>query len=63
MDSTTCLFMAFMKIFFHFCILDYPQVFAKLIARAAKDVDLLIDSLPSEDSSLELQVRCIKKKN
>jgi hypothetical protein len=37
MDSTTCLFMAFMKIFFHFCILDYPQVFAKLIARAAKD--------------------------
>ena len=54
--------MAFMKIFFHFCILDYPQVFAKLIARAAKDVDLLIDSLPSEDSSLELQVCCIKKK-
>lgn len=40
---------------------DYPQVFAKLIARAAKDVDLLIDSLPSEDSSLELQLASLKK--
>jgi hypothetical protein len=27
-----------------------------LIARCAKDIDVLIDSLPSEDSTSELQV-------
>lgn len=35
---------------------DYAAVFSKLIARTAKDIDVLIDSLPSEESSLELQV-------
>ena len=35
---------------------DYAAMFAKLIARTAKDIDVLIDSLPSEESSLELQV-------
>lgn len=35
---------------------DYPALFAKLIARTAKDIDVLIESLPSEESSLELQV-------
>ena len=40
-----------------FCVLsDYAAMFAKLIARTAKDIDVLIDSLPSEESSLELQV-------
>ena len=37
---------------------DYAAVFSKLIARTAKDIDVLIDSLPSEESSLELQVSC-----
>ena len=41
----------------YFLILDYAAVFSKLIARTAKDIDVLIDSLPSEESSLELQVR------
>lgn len=36
---------------------DYPQLFAQLIARTAKDIDILIDSLPSEESTPELQVR------
>ena len=40
----------------HFVFLDYAAVFSKLIARTAKDIDVLIDSLPSEESSLELQV-------
>ena len=35
---------------------DYAALFAKLIARTAKDIDVLIESLPSEESSLELQV-------
>ncbi|KAL3199116.1 hypothetical protein MRX96_043986 [Rhipicephalus microplus] len=35
---------------------DYPQLFATLIARTAKDIDVLIDSLPSEEASPELQV-------
>lgn len=34
---------------------DYGQLFAQLIAKTAKEVDLLIDSLPSEESSPELQ--------
>lgn len=36
---------------------DYALTFAKLISRTAKDVDTLIDSLPSEESSLKVQVR------
>ena len=35
---------------------DYAQLFASLIAKTAREVDLLIDSLPSEESSPELQV-------
>ncbi|OXU22060.1 hypothetical protein TSAR_006625 [Trichomalopsis sarcophagae] len=35
---------------------DYAALFATLIARCAKDIDTLIDSLPSEESSQELQV-------
>lgn len=35
---------------------DYTMTFASLIARCAKDIDYLIESLPSEDSSTELQV-------
>ena len=38
---------------------DYAALFSKLIARTAKDIDVLIDSLPSEESSLELQVTFI----
>jgi len=34
---------------------DEAALFAQLIARTAKDIDVLIDSLPSEDSSPELQ--------
>ncbi|KAK3083706.1 hypothetical protein FSP39_001771 [Pinctada imbricata] len=40
---------------------DYAPVFAKLIARTAKDIDTLIDSLPCEDSSLDLQLASLKK--
>ncbi|XP_076312559.1 mediator complex subunit 21 isoform X2 [Tachypleus tridentatus] len=36
---------------------DYAQLFATLIARTAKDIDVLIDSLPSDESSPELQVK------
>ncbi|XP_047245043.1 mediator of RNA polymerase II transcription subunit 21 isoform X2 [Girardinichthys multiradiatus] len=36
---------------------EYAQLFAALIARTAKDVDVLIDSLPSEESTAALQVR------
>lgn len=35
---------------------DYAHLFATLIARCAKDIDVLIESLPNEDSSTELQV-------
>ncbi|XP_005102847.1 mediator of RNA polymerase II transcription subunit 21 [Aplysia californica] len=40
---------------------DYPVLFAKLITRTAKDIDVLIDALPSEDSSTELQVASLQK--
>jgi hypothetical protein len=40
----------------HFVISDYAHLFATLIARCAKDIDVLIESLPSEDSSTDLQV-------
>uniref|UniRef100_A0A8D0BTE3 Mediator of RNA polymerase II transcription subunit 21 n=1 Tax=Salvator merianae TaxID=96440 RepID=A0A8D0BTE3_SALMN len=36
---------------------EYAQLFAALIARTAKDIDVLIDSLPSEESTAALQVR------
>ncbi|NXJ59578.1 MED21 polymerase, partial [Rostratula benghalensis] len=35
--------------------LSYAQLFAALIARTAKDIDVLIDSLPSEESTAALQ--------
>ncbi len=34
---------------------DHTHLFAQLIARTAKDIEVLIDSLPSEESSAELQ--------
>lgn len=42
-------------VFLDLC-LEYAQLFAALIARTAKDVDVLIDSLPSEESTAALQV-------
>ncbi|XP_033627490.1 mediator of RNA polymerase II transcription subunit 21-like [Asterias rubens] len=39
---------------------DYTQLFAQLIARTAKDIDVLIDSLPSEESTVELQQASLK---
>lgn len=43
-----------MQHFYH--PIEYAQLFAALIARTAKDVDVLIDSLPSEESTAALQV-------
>jgi len=40
---------------------DYCQIFATLIAKTAKDIDVLIDSLPNEDSYPELQEASIKR--
>jgi len=40
---------------------DYTLTFASLIARCAKDIDYLIDSLPSEDSSTELQLASLRR--
>lgn len=40
---------------------DYAQLFASLIARTAKDIDVLIDSLPSEESSPELQSASLRR--
>lgn len=37
-------------------ISDYAQLFATTIARTAKDMDVLIDSLPGEEAAPELQV-------
>ncbi|KAL7643098.1 UNVERIFIED_CONTAM: hypothetical protein RMT77_006388 [Armadillidium vulgare] len=38
----------------------YHKTFAKLIARNGKDIDILIDSLPSEESSAEVQTASMK---
>ncbi|KAF4520170.1 hypothetical protein B566_EDAN008988 [Ephemera danica] len=40
---------------------DYAHLFATLVARCAKDIDVLIDSLPSEEASTELQVAALKR--
>lgn len=40
---------------------DYAQLFSTLISRCAKDIDTLIESLPSEESSIELQVQALKR--
>lgn len=38
---------------------DYVQLFTTLIARCSKDIDTLIESLPCEENSTELQVSCL----
>lgn len=40
---------------------DYAVLFAALISRCAKDIDTLIESLPSEESSTELQVQSLRR--
>lgn len=40
---------------------DYAALFATLITRTAKDIDTLIESLPSEESSQELQVASLSR--
>ena len=40
-----------------FLSLDNAKLFAQLIARTAKDIDELVNSLPSDESSPELQVK------
>ena len=40
---------------------DHTHLFAQLIARTAKDIEVLIDSLPSEESSAELQSVSLQK--
>ncbi|KAJ4445280.1 mediator of RNA polymerase II transcription subunit 21 [Periplaneta americana] len=40
---------------------DYAHLFATLIARCAKDIDVLIESLPNEDSSTDLQVASLRR--
>nr|CAD7412893.1 unnamed protein product [Timema poppensis] len=39
---------------------DHAHLFATVIARCAKDIDVLIESLPSEDSSTEIQVASLR---
>uniref|UniRef100_A0A8D2M1D2 Mediator of RNA polymerase II transcription subunit 21 n=1 Tax=Zonotrichia albicollis TaxID=44394 RepID=A0A8D2M1D2_ZONAL len=41
--------------------LEYAQLFAALIARTAKDIDVLIDSLPSEESTAALQAASLHR--
>ncbi|XP_045453985.1 mediator of RNA polymerase II transcription subunit 21-like [Melitaea cinxia] len=40
---------------------DYAMLFATLISRCAKDIDTLIESLPSEDSSTDMQVQSLRR--
>merc|ERR1712088_1099 len=40
---------------------DHTILFAQLIARTAKDIEVLIDSLPNEESSTELQSASLLK--
>uniref|UniRef100_A0A224XNH3 Mediator of RNA polymerase II transcription subunit 21 n=1 Tax=Panstrongylus lignarius TaxID=156445 RepID=A0A224XNH3_9HEMI len=40
---------------------DYAQLFATLITRCAKDIDALIESLPSDESSNDLQLQCLRR--
>uniref|UniRef100_A0A1B6GV26 Mediator of RNA polymerase II transcription subunit 21 n=1 Tax=Cuerna arida TaxID=1464854 RepID=A0A1B6GV26_9HEMI len=40
---------------------DYAHLFATLIGRTAKDIDTLIESLPNEDSSTELQMASLRR--
>lgn len=40
---------------------DHKKMFATLVARNAKDIDVLIDSLPSEESCAELQTNSMRE--
>uniref|UniRef100_A0A1B6KCI3 Mediator of RNA polymerase II transcription subunit 21 n=1 Tax=Graphocephala atropunctata TaxID=36148 RepID=A0A1B6KCI3_9HEMI len=40
---------------------DYAHLFATLIGRTAKDIDTLIESLPNEESSIELQMASLRR--
>ncbi|XP_063242030.1 mediator of RNA polymerase II transcription subunit 21 [Bacillus rossius redtenbacheri] len=40
---------------------DHAHLFATVIARCAKDIDVLIESLPSDESSTELQLGSLRK--
>lgn len=41
---------------------DYPQLFAQYIVRTAKDIDVLIDSLPNDDIlTPELQAASLRR--
>ncbi|XP_055375500.1 mediator of RNA polymerase II transcription subunit 21 [Condylostylus longicornis] len=40
---------------------DYAQLFSQLISRCAKDIDTLIESLPNEECSIELQNQALKR--
>ena len=40
---------------------DHTQLFAQLIAWTAKDIEVLIESLPNEESSVELQSASLQK--
>lgn len=39
---------------------DYPQLFAQYIVRTAKDIDVLIDSLPNEELTPEFQAASLR---
>ena len=53
----TCIFMVVVRLLNAFFLsTENAALFAQLVARTAKDIDVLIDSLPNEDSSPELQV-------
>ncbi|XP_067929918.1 mediator of RNA polymerase II transcription subunit 21-like [Watersipora subatra] len=40
---------------------DFALLFAKLISRTAKDIDYLVDHLPNEESSMELQMSALQR--
>ncbi|KAJ9585381.1 hypothetical protein L9F63_002841 [Diploptera punctata] len=40
---------------------DYAHLFATLITRCAKDIDVLIESLPNEDTSTDNQVTSLRR--
>jgi mediator of RNA polymerase II transcription subunit 21 len=40
---------------------DFAQLFAQLIARTAKEIDSLIESLPSEESTADLQAAHLRR--
>lgn len=40
---------------------DYTNLFSSLITRCAKDIDALIESLPNDDTSTDLQVASLRR--